>query len=117
MHAIANNKSLAALPPEYRAALEAAFEEANAYMLARYDSTNPQAIKRLVGSGAVLEPFPKPVLDACYKATQEVYAEAREKYPEFRKLRDHYFGVQKDMISWFRVTGNTFDDYMAGVRR
>jgi TRAP-type mannitol/chloroaromatic compound transport system substrate-binding protein len=115
VHAIANNKALAALPPEYRAALEAACEEANAFMLARYDATNPQAIKRLVGAGATLKPFPRPVLDACHKAALEVYAETREKFPEFKRLHDHYFGTQRDLISWFRVTENTFDDYMASI--
>jgi len=86
-------------------------------MMSKYDTGNPQALKRLVASGTVLKAFPRPVLEACYKATQEVYAETTAKSAEFKKLHDHYFGFQRDQITWFRVTENTFDDFMATVRR
>ncbi len=117
LHAVANNKALATLPPEYRAALEAACGEARLYMLSRYDAQNAQAIKRLVASGAQLRGFPRPVLEACYKATQEVYAEISARSADFKKVHDHYFGVQRDLVTWFRVTENTFDDFMASVKR
>ena len=116
-HAIVNNKSLASLPPEYRAALMAACEEAYAYTTSRYDALNPQAIKRLVGSGTQLKPFSRAILDACYKTTQDVYAETAAKNAEFKKLHDHYFGVQRDLVAWQRVTENTFNDYIANVKR
>jgi hypothetical protein len=32
-------------------------------------------------------------------------------------VSDHYFNFQRDQISWFRVTENTFDDYMASAKR
>jgi TRAP-type mannitol/chloroaromatic compound transport system substrate-binding protein len=32
-----------------------------------------------VGAGTQLRPFPRPVLDACFKATQEVFAETAAK--------------------------------------
>ena len=85
--------------------------------MAKYDAGNPQALKRMVASGTVLKAFPRPVMDACFRATQEVYAETTAKNAEFKKLHDHYFNFQRDQISWFRVTENTFDDYMASVRR
>ena len=112
-----NNKALETLPPEYRAILEAASVEANEYMLSKYDAGNPAALKRMVASGTVLKAFPRPVMEACYKATQEVYAETTAKSAEFKKLHDHYFGFQRDQIAWFRVTENTFDDFMASTRR
>jgi TRAP-type mannitol/chloroaromatic compound transport system substrate-binding protein len=70
-----------------------------------------------VGSGTQLKAFPRPVMDACFKAAQEVYAETNAKNAEFKKLSDHYFAFQRDQITWFRVTENTFDDYMATARR
>ena len=117
LHSIVNQKALDALPPDFRAAWEAANEEGNTYMLSKYDAGNPQALKRLVGGGTILKPFPRPVLEACYKATQEVYAETTAASAEFKKLHDHYFGFQRDQVTWFRVTENTFDDFMATVRR
>jgi len=117
LHSIVNQKALDALPPDFRAAWEAANEEGNTAMMAKYDAGNPQALKRMVASGTVLKAFPRPVMDACFRATQEVYAETTAKNAEFKKLHDHYFNFQRDQISWFRVTENTFDDYMASVRR
>ena len=117
LHAIANQKALAALPPEYKAALELGAEAANGYMMAKYDAGNPQALKRLVGSGTQLRPFPRAVMDACYKASMDIYAETSAKNPEFKRISEHYFNFQRDQITWFRVTENSFDDYMAAVKR
>jgi len=117
LHAIVNQKALATLTPEYKAILEAAAEQANSFMMAKYDAVNPQALKRLVGSGTQLKPFPRPVMDACFKAAQEVYAETNAANANFKKVSDHYFNFQRDQISWFRVTENTFDDYMASAKR
>jgi TRAP-type mannitol/chloroaromatic compound transport system substrate-binding protein len=117
LHSIVNQKAWDALPADYKAAWEAASEEANGYMVAKYDTVNPAAIKRLVAGGTTLKPFSRPVLEACYKAAQEVFAETSAKSADFRKLHDHYFGFQRDQITWFRVTENTFDDFMASIRR
>lgn len=117
VHAIANQQALAALPAEYRAVLEAACEEANAFVTARYDAGNPPALKRLIAGGAVLKAFPKSMLDAAYKASLEVYAETNAKSADFKKVHDHYFAFQREQIPWFRVNENTFDDFMASVRR
>jgi len=117
LHTIVNQKALDALPPEYKSALEAACEDGNTYMMAKYDAGNPAALRRLVAGGTQLKPFPRPVMEACYKVTQEVYAETAGKNAEFKKMHDSYFGFQRDQISWFRVTENTFDDFMASARR
>ena len=45
---LVNIKALEALPPEYRAILEAACYEANADMLAKYDAANPAALKAMM---------------------------------------------------------------------
>ncbi len=47
----------------------------NTWMQSKYDAGNPAALKRLVAGGAKLHPFPQTVMDACYKAALEVYAE------------------------------------------
>ncbi|HMN81475.1 MAG TPA: TRAP transporter substrate-binding protein DctP [Burkholderiaceae bacterium] len=117
IHGIVNDKALASLPPAYRAALEAACEEAHAYTISRYDAFNAQGLKRLIAAGAVLKAYPRPVMEAGYKAAQEIYAATSAKNAEFKKIFDHYFSAQRDLAAWFRVTENTFDDFIAGVRR
>jgi len=117
LHSLVNTKAMASLPPEYKAILEAACEEGNAYMMSRYDALNPVALKKMIASGTVLKVFPRPVMEASYKAAQEAFAELNTKSADFKKLSEHYFAFQRDQISWFRVCENPFDDFMAHIRR
>jgi TRAP-type mannitol/chloroaromatic compound transport system substrate-binding protein len=80
-------------------------------MSAKYDAQNPLALRRLVGSGTILRPFPRPVLEAAEKASYELYEELKPKskhwariYPEWKKFRDEQF-------LWFRVAEATYDNY------
>ena len=70
-----NAQRYEALPQLYKDALDAACAEQNLLMMAKYDAKNPQALHRLVAAGVQLRQFPRPVLDACYKATFETYDE------------------------------------------
>ena len=108
-----NIKQWEALPPEYKAILEGACAEANVDMLAKYDALNPAALKRLAGNGVQLRPFNKDVMNACYKAANEVYAEESEKNPKFKKVYDAWKAFRDDQILWFRVAEQNFDNYMA----
>jgi len=103
------------LPAEYRAALRAGCAEGNTWMCARYDAQNPAALRKLVAGGTQLRPFSKAIMDACYAATMELYAETSAKNPSFKKLWDNMSAFQKEEILWFRVTENTFDNFMAQV--
>ena len=51
---------------------------------AKYDAKNPAALRRLVVANAQLRPFPQEVLEAAYKAANEVYDE-RVQNPDFKK--------------------------------
>jgi TRAP-type mannitol/chloroaromatic compound transport system substrate-binding protein len=117
LHTFVGQKALESLPPEYRAALECACAEATVLLMAKYDAANPPAMRRLLAGGAQLRAFSKPVMDACYKATQEVYAETGAKNADFKKVHDHYFGFLKDQIAWQGVAEARFDQYMAGAPR
>jgi TRAP-type mannitol/chloroaromatic compound transport system substrate-binding protein len=108
-----NLKQWEALPAEYKSILEAACAEANIDMLAKYDALNPAALKRLVGNGVQLRPFSKDILNACFKATEEVYAEESAKNPKFKKIYDAWKVFRDDQILWSRVAEQNFDSYMA----
>jgi TRAP-type mannitol/chloroaromatic compound transport system substrate-binding protein len=114
---IANVKSWEALPAEYKAILEAACSHANIEMMAKYDARNGAALKRLIAGGASLKPFPKPVLDACYAAATEWFAENAAKNAKFKKVYEPWLRFRNDSIAWFRVTENTFDDFMASAKK
>jgi TRAP-type mannitol/chloroaromatic compound transport system substrate-binding protein len=108
-----NMKQWEALPPEYKAILEAACYEANADMLAKYDALNPAALRRLVGQGVQLKAFSRDIMNACYAAANEVYAEESEKNPKFKKVYDSWKKFRDDQILWFRVAEQNFDSFMA----
>jgi len=107
-----NLKAYNALPEAYRYALHAATAEANSWMQARYDALNPAALKRLVQGGAVLRPFPQSVLEACFKANQELMAEASAKSAAFKRMYEHMLAFQRDQVAWFRVAEDSFDSFV-----
>jgi TRAP-type mannitol/chloroaromatic compound transport system substrate-binding protein len=111
-----NVKKQAALPKPYQQALYSACVEANMWGAAKYDAVNPQALKRVVGAGAVLTPFSPEVMDACYKAAIELYAELNQKNPWFKKLYDHYTNFRNDSYLWHQVTDYTMESYMIRYR-
>jgi len=100
-----------ALPESYRAALEAACAEATVLMMAKYDTRNPEALRRLVAAGVQLRQFPRPVLDACYKAAFETYDELAGRSPDFKLIYESWQKFLADSNLWFRIAENTLDNY------
>jgi TRAP-type mannitol/chloroaromatic compound transport system substrate-binding protein len=108
---LVNLKAWDALPKAYQEVLICAAREQDAVMTADYDAKNPVALKRLVGAGTQLRAFPKPVMDAAYKATQEVMADLAGKSPEFRKIYDQWSKFRDEQNLWFKVAEYTLDNY------
>ncbi len=113
---IANKEKWDALPKQYKEALTSACLEVNNWGGAKYDAVNPAALKRLVGGGAVLRPFSPEVMDHCYKAAQELYAELAAKNPKFKKIYDSYTAFMADGYLWHQVADYTMDSYMIRYR-
>lgn len=106
-----NTKAFEALPPSYKAAFEVACNEQTIKMLAHYDAVNPGALRKLIAAGAKLRFFPKEVMDASYKASQELWQELVAKNPDFAALYPGWKAFQKDEASWFRVAENSLDNF------
>jgi TRAP-type mannitol/chloroaromatic compound transport system substrate-binding protein len=106
-----NAKAWEALPPAYKAAFEAAANEQTMKMNAKYDARNPDSLKKLLGQGAKLAFFPKDVMDAAYKASNELFAELSEKNPDFKAIYPQWKQFQQNQASWFRVAESTLDNY------
>jgi TRAP-type mannitol/chloroaromatic compound transport system substrate-binding protein len=112
-----NAKQWASLPKPYQEALEVACAEANVSMLARYDAKNTEALRKLVSAGAQLRAFPQPVMEACYKVAQEIYAELGAKNADFRKIYEPWSRFRDEQYLWFRVAENTFDNFVYSVKK
>src|SRR5687767_233522 len=106
LHMFVGQKHYDALPAEYKAALHAGCAEGNTWMMAKYDAQNPAALRRLVAGGTQLRPFPRAVMDACYKAAMERFAEESAKNPKWKKIYDNYMAFYREQLLWFRVTEN-----------
>ena len=111
-----NLKEWEKLPKEYQNILEAACWEANTWMVAKYDAQNPAALKKLVAGGTQLRPFPNEVMVASYKAALEVYKEASEKSPAFKKIYESMVAFRTDQLLWFQVAEKRFDDFQYTIK-
>jgi TRAP-type mannitol/chloroaromatic compound transport system substrate-binding protein len=107
-----NQKAYEALSAENKAIVEAAAAEAHVVMQARYDGRNPAALKQLVGAGTKLRPFPNDVLNAAFKAANELYEELNTKNETWKKVYADYAKFRADQNLWFRFTEMGFDRFM-----
>ena len=103
------------LPKDYQAIVESAAGLAHTNMLARYDARNPAALRRLIGTGTQMRAFPTSIMAAAWKAANESYDELNKTNPRWKKIYEDYVRFRDDQIRWFRVTENSFDDFMAEV--
>ena len=52
---------------------------------------------------------------AAYKASLEVYKEAGEKSPAFKKIYESMIAFRAEELLWFRVAEKGFDDFMHSI--
>ncbi len=112
-----NRKEWDKLPKEFQAALEVATFEAHIAMQAMYDARNPAALARLIKNGVKLKNFSKSILDACYKAAQEVIEEEASKNAKFKKVLDPWRRFQQDQNNWYSVAESPVQAYLIGRRK
>ena len=118
LHFLVNDKKMAELPKSYKAIFEAAAHLANTDMQAKYDAKNPAALIDLVrNGGAQLRAYPQEVMEACFKAANEVYAETNAKNPAFKKIYDSHMAYRNDGYLWWQIAEYTFDNFMIRARQ
>jgi TRAP-type mannitol/chloroaromatic compound transport system substrate-binding protein len=115
-HFMINTAKWAELPKNYQAIVGAAAGLANVEEQGRYDARNPAALKRLLASGAQLRPYSQSVLEACFKAANEVYAETSAANAEFKKVYDNMVAFRNDEYLWWQVAEYTYDTFMIRAR-
>ena len=116
LHNFINIEKWNSLTPTYKSIVRTASEMANTWMQSKYDAANPAALKRLVAGGAQLRPFTAEVLDACLKASNEVYAETSATNADFKKVLDSTAAFRNDQYLWWQVAEYTFDTFQIRSR-
>ncbi len=105
-----------ALPKAYQTVVRAAAELANADVLARYDALNPQAVRRLVESGAKLRAFPQDVMEACWQAAVAEFREAGAADATFQRVHDAYMTFRNEQYVWWQVAEYPYDNFIIRQR-
>ena len=113
---LANSERFNSLPKLYQEALTSAALEANTWAASKYDAVNAGGLKKLAAQGAVLQPFSQEVMDGCYKAAQQLYAEINQTNPAFKKFYDSYKAFQDDGYFWQQVANYPMDAYSIRYR-
>jgi TRAP-type mannitol/chloroaromatic compound transport system substrate-binding protein len=116
LHNFVNLGKWGELPKSYQSIIHSASHVANTMMQAKYDAANPAALRRLVASGAVLRPFPQPVMEACFKAANELYAETSAANADFKKVYESTVAFRGDQYLWWQVAEYGFDTFMIRAR-
>jgi TRAP-type mannitol/chloroaromatic compound transport system substrate-binding protein len=111
-----NSKQWESLPKEYQAIVAQAAAAAHVGCQARYDARNPTALKQLIAEGAQLRRFPKPFMDAAFKASREVYAELNDKNPNWKKVFPDYSRFLAEQVQWEAVAEGNYASYLSGQK-
>ena len=98
-----NKDAMASLSPAYKAALEMACAWTYSDMLARYDSLNVAALRRLIAGGAELRAWPDEVMSAMRKSADKLFTEQGEADPDFKRIHEHWRAFLDDQLRWMSV--------------
>ena len=112
LHHMVNLEKWNSLPKPYQSLIKTASALANETMVARYDAYNPPALRKLIAGGAELRGFSDSIMNACYKAATEVYAETSAQNADFKKVYDHMVAFRGDQYFWWQVAEGTYDNFM-----
>jgi TRAP-type mannitol/chloroaromatic compound transport system substrate-binding protein len=115
-HTLVNLAKWNELPKSYQAILLAAARDAGHWMTAKYDAANPPALKRLLAGGVLLRPFPQPIMEACYNAANQIYAETGAINPRFKQIYESLIAFRSENYQWWQVAEMSFDSFQVRKR-
>jgi len=104
------------LTPHYQAILQSAAAVTEEWSMAKYDAINPPALRRLLAAGAQLRAFSPAIMDACLKASLELYAELSARNADFKAVWESMFAFSKEQYFWWQVAEYSYDSYMIQTR-
>ncbi|WP_414473167.1 TRAP transporter substrate-binding protein [Microvirga sp. M2] len=116
IHMFINLQKWKELPKPYQAAIQAAAGYVNVDTQAKYDAKNPAGLRNLIGNGAQLRPFSQEIMEAAYKAANEIYDDISAKNPDFKKIYESYKAFRGEEYLWFQVAEYAYDTFMIRAR-
>jgi TRAP-type mannitol/chloroaromatic compound transport system substrate-binding protein len=101
------------LPKFYQSVIEQAGHYANNWMMAKYDTVNPMALRKLLAAGTKLHAFSPPIMEASFKAAKELHNEVSATNANFKKVYESLTNYSNNSYSWFQVAEVGYDNFMA----
>jgi TRAP-type mannitol/chloroaromatic compound transport system substrate-binding protein len=112
-----NIKEWEKLPKDYQAAVECAAYEAHVVMQAEYDFKNPTALGRLMKNGVKLRNYSNDIMEAAYKAANELMNEEAAKNAKFAKIYEPWKRFRNDQNQWASVAESTMQNFLIKAGR
>ncbi len=69
-----------------------------------------------MAGGAQLRPFSPEIMQACFKAAQELYAETAARTRTFKKVHDNHMAFRGDQYLWWQVAEFNMDNFMVRAK-
>jgi TRAP-type mannitol/chloroaromatic compound transport system substrate-binding protein len=85
-------------------------------MMAKYDAKNPAALRRLISGGAQPRLFPQEMMEAAFKAANELYDDLNTKNENWKKIYEPFRQFRGEQYLWWQVAEYTFDNFMIRAR-
>ncbi len=116
-HLLVNLAKWNELPKRYQAILAGASAQAGGVETGRYDARNPAALRKLIAGGAELRAYSPAIMDAAFKASNEVNAETAAANPDFKRVLESMQAFRNDAYFWWQVAEYSYDSFMIRARR
>jgi TRAP-type mannitol/chloroaromatic compound transport system substrate-binding protein len=116
IHLMINLSKWNELPRRYQSIIAGAAAYANDEMLAKEDARNPAALRRLLAGGMELRAFSQPIMEAAFKASNEVNAETAAANADFKKVLESMQAFRDDEYFWWQVAEYSYDTFMIRSR-
>jgi len=101
------------LPGDVQAMIKAVSSEADAWMTARYLSTNPPALLELENThGISVRQFPSEVMKAFHGAADAVHGEDMKADAMYRRIHEPWAAYRGKVRDWNRRTGFAYESYL-----
>lgn len=112
LNTMINKDAYADLPESYKVALQTACAWSYSDMLARYDSLNVAALRRLIAGGTELRAWSPEIKDAMRAAADKLFAEQSAADPDFKRIYEHWKSFLDDQLRWMSVNDGAAANYL-----
>ena len=116
-HLVVNKSLYDELPKSYKTALDVAASAVTNFQLAKYDASNPDALRRLVAQGAIPKLFPQDIIQAAYAAWEEVYREIYASNPMFKSVHESQQEFMRKNYLYAQIADFSYDAMMLRLLR